>query len=471
VLLPRYHWERSLPPLHGVAFRMNSSPNRPRLPNPFRRPVAGGLLARAQLSFRSLSHSVPVSMLALPDDVLQLICFHTICQQPSQTWVTPADLGSPTAQSWLRVCRAFQTALYACVDRFSFFVVKNHVATQRAASTHAHLLRSTLPRFANLRELQLFIRPRDVFAVDAVATFLGKTAAPLRIIHLCCAPPPLGDSVRDPMPVVTDVIREIAAHGQRLKALSLDCCYAISTLAAQELADGVGLSLERLALDASLFQNWNVLTNFQNIVELRLQNTVICDSDLCDVLGHLPLLESLAVHQVASITGVGLEPLTRLQNLHTLELSRCIGIDNEAILSLAKIMSLTTVRLVHIDVAACALEKLVRDMGPRLVSLSVNAISAAHDVSPSSSTEGVLKTLLHTVKTHCKNVRIIDFGDSSILPGNHWSVRPYTEALRHSSPIMTSPSPVSGSTASHRSSGYRLRPRRRSQQRPISCFY
>jgi hypothetical protein len=448
---------------------MEASRTRRRLPNPFRRSAPSDPLARSHLSCL-WSHRYPsMALLALPDDVLQLICFHAICQRRSQTWITPADLANPTAQSWLRVCRTFRASLYACVDRFSFFIVKNHVPTQRAASTHAHILRSTLPYCENLRELQLFVRPRDIYAVEALTTFFAKTKAPLPTIHMCCTPPPLGDSVRDPMPVVTDVIREIASRRHLLHALSLDCCYTISHAAAKDLASGVGPTLERLALDSSLFQDWTVLASFPKLVELRLQNTLMSDADLRRVLPHLPMLETFALHQVCSITGAGLEPLARLHQLNTLEFSRCVGIDNEAILALARISSLTTVRLVHIDVSASSLESFVRDMGPRLISLSVNAISAAHGSSLSPTADIILKTLLQTVKRHCKNVRNIDFGESSVLPGDHWSVRPYTEALQHPSPVTGAA--ISSSSPAHRSQGSRLRPRRQNQQRPISCFY
>jgi hypothetical protein len=457
-------------PATFVADRMDATRVRRRLPNPFRRSAPPDPQARSHLScLWSSRHPPPMAILALPDDVLQLICFHAICQHRTQTWITPADLANPTAQSWLRVCRTFRASVYACVDRFSFFIVKNHVPTQRAASTHAHILRSTLPYCTNLRELQLFVRPRDLYAVEALTTFFAKTIAPLPTIHLCCAPPPLGDSVRDPMPVVTDVIREIASRRHLLHALSLDCCYTIGQAAAKELATGLGPTLQRLALDASLFQDWTVLTSFPNLVELRLQNTLMSDADLRRVLPHLPLLETFAAHQVSSITGAGLEPLARLHQLHTLEFSRCVGIENEAVLALARISSLTTVRLVHIDVSASSLENFVRDMGPRLISLSVNAISTAHASSLSPTADIVLKALLQTVKTHCKNVQNIDFGDSSLLPGNHWSVRPYTEALQHPPPITGTSSLVS--TPVHRSQGYRLRHRRQNHQRPISCFY
>jgi hypothetical protein len=269
------------------------------------------------------------------------------------------------------------------------------------------------------------------------------------------------------MPVVTEVIREISSRRESLEALSLDCCHVVGRTGAAWLAESVGPTLRRLALDATLFQDWTVLACFKNLVELRLQNTFVSDAAMRTFLSHMPALETLAVHQVSTITTAALEPLAATDRLHTLELSRCIGIDDDAVRGLARISSLRSVRLVHIDVSARALEDFVRDMGPRLLSLSVNAISAAHDFAPVPTTAGVLSTLLETVKTHCKNVQNIDFGASTAVAGSHWSVRPYTEALRHPAPAASTVM----DEAPARPSGFRIRARRLSVQRPLSCFY
>lgn len=400
-------------------------------------------------------------ILDLPEDVLQLICFYTIRQHSLQTWITPADLAGHPARSWCRVSRTFYNVFHACISRFSFFLVSPHAPNQRAAATHAHILKTTLLRCSNLRELQLFIRPRDIYVTDAVGLFFARSLAPLSTVHLCCAPPPVGESPREPLAVVTDVIRAIALSGQRLDALSLDCCNTLSHTAARILAEAVGPNLTRFAMDFTFFQDWTALAKFRNLVELRLQNTSLSDTALRRILSSISFLEILAIHQVPGVTKLGLEPLASSCSLKILELSRCIGIDNDAVSALSQINSLTTIRLVHIDVSAVTLENLVRQMGSRLISLSVNAISSAHDDVPASC----LETLLHTVKAHCTNVRTLDFGSSSISRESHWSVRPYYEALRHTATTLEPPR-----CSNVRPLSFRLRMLHRENQRFLTCF-
>lgn len=429
----------------------------------------------------------------LPDELLQAVAIRAVHQHPAQTWTTPVDLASPTAQALIHTHPRLQRVFYAAILRFSFFLVRTSAPTQRAATTHALILRGALRKCTSLRELQLFVRPRDLYAVDAVASFFAHTVAPVSTVHLCFAPPPQhqpndpswalasysGDHT--PTVVATNIIRAIATRGPRLRALSLDCCNALTQDAVDVLADSVGPALQRLALDGSHFPDWSHLTRFPGLVELRLQNVDVNNSSLQYALHRLRKLEILALHQLPVISADGLRPLVDVQNLHTLELSRCIGIDDDAIAFLPTILTLKTLRLVHIDVTAPALNALVTQMGPRLLSLSVNAISVAHDshsslldAPPSSN---VLKTLMDAVQTHCTNVQFVDFGNSPASLRSHWSVRPYAEALRNPTP------PFAGTTYSahrddlqpeprlpRRGLYCRARARREPARRPTGCF-
>jgi hypothetical protein len=484
-----------------------SSPSRRRFSGRFRRSLPP--------SSSESSPKAVISLLDLADDLLQLICTHALRSHPDQTWTTPADLSSPTAQSWQRVSPRFRSALHACLARFSFFLLSSpHPPTSRAAGANVHILRATLPRCPNLRELQIFLRPRDYHTTDALHAFFAKTTAPLSAVHLCCAPPPHssnstdaetsnGDpaSQRDPAVVVTDVIRAIASRGRALDALALDCCYALSHAAARLLADAVGGSLRRLALDVTSFQDWTVLARFTALTELTLQNSRISNPALRAVLARLPLLLTLSIHSVPSITGAALEPLPSVGVLQTLELSRCAGIEDADIAALAAIPSLSAIHLAHIDVSAQTLNALAVSMGPRLTALSVNALSTHYHTPDRGPSTSCLTLLRDTVKTHCPEISL-DFGDaSSRAASSHWSVRPYAEALRHTaSPGSSSSSPSSSASSSSLhsaaftsvagSSGssppsFRIRPRRRSTAvgqggfgngtgsalpRPLSCF-
>jgi hypothetical protein len=464
----------SMSHLHDVPHR-----RRPKA-NPFRRnsfppsPVAVGA-------------AVPCRLLDLPDDVLRLVCFHAIRSHSANAWITPADLASPTSQSWMRVSRAFYHTFHATVTRFSFFLVNPHASTPRAARAHSLIL-PTLSRCTALRELQLFIRPRDLSVASSVARFFATTVAPLSTIHLCCAPPASSDPLRagDPLPVVTDLIRSIASRGPKLAALSLDCCNSLSHTSARLLADAVGPHLVRLALDVTFFQDWTVLSRFTKLEELRLQNTrLISDTALRHVLQHLPSLAVLEIHQVPAVSGAGLRPLAAVGRLRSIELSRCIGVDDDAVRDLAAIESLTSVSLCNIDVSAAALQALARRMGARLVSLAVNSMSASGAVDAGGDAEApspsaCLRALVDTVRRHCRNVEHIDFGPSP-KPASHWSVRPFEEALRRPPAASCGRWARSGAAAAPPAArpAFRIRPSRRAslgtdggrRRRPLSsCF-
>lgn len=397
------------------------------------------------------------TLLSLPPELLPRILFHALRPHPTRTWLTPADLAQPSAQHLVRVCRRFHAAFHEALTRFSFFLVNPHASSPAAAATHAHVM-PTLARAHCLRELQLFIRPRDVAVAAAVAAFLDRSVAPLRTLHLCCAPPAAGDELRagDVLPVVTDLVAAIAGRAERgrtVESLSLDCCSRVSGKAAAALVRGAAPGLRRLALDVTFFDDWTVLASFQGLEELRLQNTRnIGDADLAFVLSRLSRLEVLEIHQVPTVGKEALRPLAEVRCLKTIELSRCIGIENDAVAALADIPTLESIGLCYIDVSAATLQTLAKNMGDRLRALSVNKISTQgaipshtpayhadvinYQSNASQSSDGnlcqqppCLKTLLDTVKTSCPNSSI-DFGSSSVRP-SHWSARPFEEALRH----------------------------------------